>query len=101
MYYNPDTKTGFLFNKFKNRARQFNDSLQEEPIVDVLSDEQKAEYGSFFKTCVAAKQTHTIKNKLRETAPHREALMKYFESDFKNIWKFYFAMPELVSSNYF
>lgn len=96
MYYNPDTRNGFLANKFKNHARQLNDSLAEDVIANDMSDEKKEEYALFFRTCVTAKQTEEIKNKLRETAPYRKSMMNFFENDFKNICKFYFAMPDLV-----
>lgn len=101
MYYNPDTKRGFLANKFKNHARQFNDSDDKDAIPNDLSDEKKEEYANFFRTCVAAKQTQQIKNKLREVAPYRKSMKHFFETDFKNVCKFYFAMPELVGLNYF
>lgn len=102
MYYNPDTKKGFLANKFKNQSRQLNDSTEvQEPFDDDLSEEKKEEYVLFFRTCVASKQSQEIKTKLREVARHKQSMMKLFEKDFRIICKCFVAMPELVRLNNF
>lgn len=98
LYYNPDTKKGFLANKFSNQARNNNDSIELNESIDPeeISTDQKKQYADFFRNCVVTKQTKEIKAKLTESARFRRAMMTYFENDFNQICNFYFAMPELV-----
>lgn len=101
LYYNPNTKKGYLANKFSNARNNNNDSFEmvEATIADDLSNEQKENYAHFFRYCVAKKQTKEIKEKLRESAPYRTALLQYFGQNFKQYCQFYFDMPELVGLN--
>lgn len=103
LYFHPDTKKGFLVNKFRNQARSNNNyliDLNESIGQEDLSDEQKEEYANFFRDCVVAKQKTDIKQKLRESARWRRAMMTHFEDDFSRICNFYFAMPELVGPDF-
>lgn len=103
MFYNPDKKTGFLANKFHNRARCNRDSIADELSFadNNLSDEEKQKSADLFRYCVAKKDTQKIKDKLRETAQHRKALMDFYGEDMKKYCQFYYDMPELVSCDFF
>lgn len=103
LYYHPDTRKGFLASKFHNKARNDNDSSQLNESIgqDDLSDDQMKEYALFFRNCVAKKQTKELKDKLRESARYRKAMLECYENDFSGILNFYFAMPELVSLYFF
>lgn len=102
MLYDGTRKKGFLYdalkysNKNKRRAtKPLNQLLEGEN--ECISEEQKNAILKFFKRCVLPREKKAVQQKMRDTVAFRRQLILDDLTKYKDCWKFYFVLPELVS----
>lgn len=100
LLYDPAKKTGFVYNAMiyqnkRNRKADTSTTLNETESI-ILTDAEKKDVENFFKRCVLPRQQKEVEAKLFETKKYRREMIINDLAEYKNIWEFYFAVPEFV-----
>lgn len=93
--YNFKKRSGFLFDKVRNKNRKEKPSL---PFENELNEEEIENYNLFFQHCVVNNDRDEIRKSLQATVNYRKMCN---QNDFDKIYDFYFADPTLVIINIF
>lgn len=65
-------------------------------IIDYTTDEESKRVLSFYKTCVLPADLNDLKEKLKDTIQLRRELIKKKETNFPELFPFYFASSDLI-----
>lgn len=97
MLYDAANRTGFVYHALYYQSRKALKVIVEAVIEnDFMCDEEKEEINNFFKRCVLPKQRKKVAKRLAETKDYRRELIDSDFDAYKEMWNFYFAVPEIV-----
>lgn len=89
--YNPEKKTGFLYEKLCKLGSQGI------TVQNTVSEEEKSRIITFFTNCKLPNDRKEIEKEMKVSANIRHKLLRDSASNFPKIFPFYIVNPELVS----
>lgn len=99
MLYDPTKKSGFVYNalRYATRKRKANGRIDlNVSEAALMTDAEKKEVQDFFKRCVLPKQRKDVEARMTDTKAYRREMIIDDFDDYKKMWDFYFAVPDLV-----
>lgn len=96
LLYEPKTGKGFLFYKFKNNRAYATTVATDTQSVSEWALADKNELISFFKTCIIPAQKNDLLKTLDTTISLRTSLLQDSNTNFTEIFHFYFVSPDIV-----
>lgn len=97
--FDPAKCKGFLYYKLKNNRTETSTLVTNTASVNEreYTDDEINDLKTYFKTCVVSEQKDELLKKLEETIEIRKILLKDSETNFSEIFPFYFVSPDTVS----